>query len=144
MNGWYSHRQLVIASIVCVTMAAFIAISFMQTEMRHYREAIYMEETRKSAEEIRHSAEEARAANASKTSFLSRMSHDIRTPLNGIIGLLQINEKHPDDPGLIESNRKKILVAATASNTIMLAEASAQRFTVLAHQMTARPLPISG
>ena len=40
------------------------------------------------------------------------MSHDIRTPLNGIIGLLQINEKHPDDPGLIESNRKKILVAA--------------------------------
>lgn len=72
------------------------------------------------------------------------MSHDIRTPLNGIIGLLQINEKHPDDPGLIESNRKKILVAATASNTIMLAEASAQRFTVLAHQMTARRLPISG
>ena len=112
VNGWYSRRQLVIASILCVTMAAFIAISFMQTEMRHYREAIYMEETRKSAEEIRHSAEEARAANAAKTSFLSRMSHDIRTPLNGIIGLLQINEKHPDDPGLIESNRKKILVAA--------------------------------
>ena len=51
-------------------------------------------------------------ANAAKTDFLSRMTHDIRTPLNGIIGLLKIDEKHKDDVELINSNREKMLVAA--------------------------------
>lgn len=51
-------------------------------------------------------------ANAAKTNFLSRMTHDIRTPLNGIIGLLKIDEAHPDDQELIESNRKKMMVSA--------------------------------
>ena len=46
----------------------------------------------------------AQAANNAKTSFLSRMSHDIRTPLNGIIGLLKIDEKHWDDEALLKSN----------------------------------------
>ena len=40
------------------------------------------------------------------------MSHDIRTPLNGIIGLLEIDEAHPDDKELVNSNRKKMRVAA--------------------------------
>ena len=40
------------------------------------------------------------------------MSHDIRTPLNGIIGLLKIDELHQDDLQLINSNRRKIQVCA--------------------------------
>ena len=48
----------------------------------------------KSREELRAAKKEAERANAAKTSFLSRMSHDIRTPLNGILGLLQIDEAH--------------------------------------------------
>ena len=56
--------------------------------------------------------EEAERANAAKTSFLSRMSHDIRTPLNGILGLIQINATHEDDKELVRANRKKITVAA--------------------------------
>ena len=57
-------------------------------------------------------AEEASAANAAKTRFLSRMTHDIRTPLNGIIGLLKIDEMHPDDLELIRNNQKKMMVSA--------------------------------
>ena len=56
--------------------------------------------------------EEAQRANAAKTSFLSRMTHDIRTPLNGIIGLLKINDAHQEDWELVRSNRQKMLVAA--------------------------------
>ena len=43
-------------------------------------------------------------ANKSKSDFLSRMSHDMREPLNGIIGLLKIAEKHFDDRGLVLEN----------------------------------------
>ena len=50
---------------------------------------------------------EAEAANRAKTDFLSKMSHDIRTPLNGILGLLEMDERHPEDKKLIEENRGK-------------------------------------
>lgn len=56
--------------------------------------------------------ETEKKANLAKTDFLSRMSHDIRTPLNGIIGLLDIGAKHPNDLNLINLNRKKARVAA--------------------------------
>ncbi len=57
-------------------------------------------------------AQEARLANAAKTNFLSRMTHDIRTPLNGIIGLLNINKAHSDDTALVLQNQEKMLTAA--------------------------------
>ena len=45
----------------------------------------------------RKAQQEAQAASSVKTAFLSRMSHDIRTPLNGIIGILSVNEAHAED-----------------------------------------------
>ncbi len=51
-------------------------------------------------------------ASKAKTNFLNRMSHDIRTPLNGIIGLLQISELHPEDTAALAQDRAKEQVAA--------------------------------
>ena len=51
-------------------------------------------------------------ANQAKSDFLSRMSHDIRTPLNGIIGLLKIDVKHLEDQKLIKENHEKMMVSA--------------------------------
>ena len=51
--------------------------------------------------------EREKKANKSKSDFLSRMSHDMRTPLNGIIGLLQIAERHFDDKDLLLESHKK-------------------------------------
>ena len=56
--------------------------------------------------------ESEKKANKSKSDFLSRMSHDMRTPLNGIIGLLKIAEKHFDDSELVLENFGKMQVAA--------------------------------
>ncbi len=46
---------------------------------------------------LRDAYESARRANAAKTDFLSRMSHDIRTPMNAIIGMTTIAEANLDD-----------------------------------------------
>lgn len=63
-------------------------------------------------QELKKAKEAAERANVAKTSFLSRMSHDIRTPLNGIIGLLKIDEQHADNRELVDANREKIRVSA--------------------------------
>ena len=60
----------------------------------------------------RKAQQEAQAASSAKTAFLSRMSHDIRTPLNGIIGILGVNEAHAEDAEYVSQNRKKARVAA--------------------------------
>lgn len=62
--------------------------------------------------ELQEALSYAQNASVAKTNFLSRMSHDIRTPLNGIIGLLEINENHKDDKELVDANRKKAMIAA--------------------------------
>lgn len=53
-------------------------------------------------------AAEAKHETAMKTRFLSNMSHDIRTPINGILGLLDMAEEFPDDLQMQEKCRKKI------------------------------------
>lgn len=85
---------------------------------QHYREdqlkiqQEYNDRLQIKNEQLEQAVRAADRANLAKTNFLSRMSHDIRTPLNGIIGLLEIDESHPDDLALIHSNRKKMRVAA--------------------------------
>ena len=62
--------------------------------------------------QLEKAVKEAKRANEAKTNFLRRMSHDIRTPLNGILGLLKIDESHFDDPELVKENHKKMEVSA--------------------------------
>lgn len=57
-------------------------------------------------------AQEAYRANMAKTDFLRRMSHDIRTPINGILGMIAIAERCPDDVQKLMNCRKKMKEAA--------------------------------
>lgn len=63
-------------------------------------------------EKLRLSALQAEKASSSKTDFLKRMSHDIRTPLNGIIGMLSIYDRYKDDPVKQKECEEKILHSA--------------------------------
>ena len=65
------------------------------------------------------SATEAKSANKAKTDFLSTMSHDIRTPMNAIIGLTTISEKNIDDKKLVEENLRKISLASNHLLTLI-------------------------
>lgn len=62
--------------------------------------------------ELLKAKQEADRANKAKTEFLMRMSHDIRTPLNGIIGMLDIAKRYPDDFQKREDCRNKIYDSA--------------------------------
>ena len=55
--------------------------------------------------------ERVRRANSAKSEFLSHMSHDLRTPINGILGMLAIQEKSEDDPERQRDCRRKIRVS---------------------------------
>lgn len=55
---------------------------------------------------------EAKRANTAKTEFLSHMSHDIRTPINGILGMLDISEMNAEDQETQKECRGKIRTAA--------------------------------
>lgn len=66
------------------------------------------EKAQKRAEKAR---EEADRANEAKTNFLRRMSHDIRTPINGIRGLVQMSYYYENDPEKLQDCRRKVLGA---------------------------------
>ena len=59
-------------------------------------------------EQLRAIAAEAKRANAAKTNFLRRMSHDIRTPINGIRGVVEIGDHFPNDVAKQAECRQKI------------------------------------
>ncbi len=56
--------------------------------------------------------EKAQRASSAKSEFLSHMSHDIRTPINGILGMLSISEKNPRDMERQRECRAKIRISA--------------------------------
>jgi len=64
------------------------------------------------AKKMRRKNMELEIANQAKSEFLTRMSHDIRTPMNGIIGMLDIADRHTDDPDAVTECHGKIRTAS--------------------------------
>lgn len=75
------------------------------------RRELYREIEEKNVE-LEETALEAKEANAAKTTFLSNMSHDIRTPMNAIVGLSNLMAHDKDDPVKIETYIHKIQIAS--------------------------------
>ncbi len=69
--------------------------------------------------ELEEARDEAIRANRSKSEFLSNMSHDIRTPMNAILGYTMILKKHVTDTEMVENTLDKIEVASNHLNELI-------------------------
>lgn len=61
----------------------------------------------------------AEAASRAKSNFLSGVSHDIRTPLNGILGMARIASEHADDPATVRESMEKLIAAGEQLETLI-------------------------
>ena len=89
-NGWVTMTQKLWGLFISVLTAFIVMIIYLQFKMRRYRDALHEKELEKAVLE-------AKNANEAKTRFLFNMSHDIRTPMNAIIGFSELLEKHIDE-----------------------------------------------
>ena len=71
-----------------------------------------MREELKKQQLLKDALDQAEAANHAKSDFLQTMSHDIRTPMNGIIGMTAIAAAHIDDTERVKDSLQKITVAS--------------------------------
>ncbi len=109
-NLLYALMLYLLTLVVLHIMQWQIKQSYQKKELIAQQQ--YTENLEKKNQQLKEAALAAEKANSAKSMFLSRMSHDIRTPLNGIIGLLNIDEAHFDDTELVRENHKKMLVSA--------------------------------
>lgn len=89
----YRNRIVISAVVICILLTGIVILVW-------------------SLHRAQKEQQKADAANAAKTAFLTRMSHDIRTPLNGILGLIEIEELKDGDMQVARESRAKARVAA--------------------------------
>ena len=68
----------------------------------------FHEKEQQEKERLQIAFEEADAENKAKTEFMNRMSHDIRTPINGIMGMVDIIRKNRNDWEKVDDSLEKI------------------------------------
>ena len=73
----------------------------------------YVEELERDNAELRAALHEAEEANQAKSRFLSNMSHDIRTPMNAIVGMTAIGLSHIDEKARVQDCLNKIQTASS-------------------------------
>ena len=117
-SGWFviqifpkaaSNRMIAEANRLCYMLVAFLIIVWI---IAFVSLIVFYRHQRKQVEKAKEKADEA---NRAKTTFLFNMSHDIRTPMNAIIGYTAMAKKHSDNPqvgdylGKIDVSGKQLL-----------------------------------
>ena len=102
-------------SVISVIFLYFLIFSIFwfwayRTNLAHQKQE--QEKDEKYKAELLSAAKKAEAANEAKTEFLQRMSHDIRTPINGICGVVNMADHYADDMEKQTEYRTKIKEAS--------------------------------
>lgn len=98
-NTWYDNQTQKAKSVI------HRIILFKNTSVFH-------EKDQEEKERLKVAIEEANSVSQAKTDFLNRMSHDIRTPINGIMGMVDITRKYRNDPQKLEECLDKIQLSS--------------------------------
>lgn len=102
-NRYYRINTLLSKDVITGHIFAFVLC----TEITESRRA--EEQAKRALEEA---YEAAKAANRAKTEFLSKMSHDIRTPMNAIIGMTDLAKEYIDDRERVQESLEKITMSS--------------------------------
>ena len=108
-GGWIPRLYQIMCIVISYVFSLLIATVFYLTSSKKHRERQYEAELEKSAEQ-------AKNANEAKTRFLFNMSHDIRTPMNAIVGFSGLLEKNLQN----EKKAKEYLGKIQSSSNFLL------------------------
>ena len=108
----FHNLPLSVASVILLYLSMFGIFWYWsyRTGLAHRKQEQERDEKYKA--ELLIAAKKAEAANAAKTEFLQRMSHDIRTPINGICGMVNMADHYADDMEKQTEYRTKIKEAS--------------------------------
>ena len=93
----FHNLPLSVASVIFLYFLIFSIFWFWAYRTNLTHQKIEQEKDEKYKAELLIAAKKAEAANEAKTEFLQRMSHDIRTPINGICGMVNMADHYADD-----------------------------------------------
>ena len=108
-EGWSPRSYWIMCIVISYVFSLLIATVFYLISSKKHRERQYEAELEKSAEQ-------AKNANEAKTRFLFNMSHDIRTPMNAIVGFSGLLEKNLQN----ERKAKEYLEKIQSSSNLLL------------------------
>ena len=103
VSGMFSDQKV---NDIPVIYATFIDV----TEAVEQKEL--QQQLEKRSQELQAALQAAEVANREKSDFLSRMSHDIRTPMNAIMGMTDIASAHIDTPEKVQDCLRKISLSS--------------------------------
>ena len=112
----FHNLPLSVASVIFLYFLLFSTFWFWTYRTNLMHQKVEQEKDEKYKAELLIAAKKAEAANEAKTEFLQRMSHDIRTPINGICGFVNMADHYADD---IKKQREYRTKVKEASNLLL-------------------------
>lgn len=109
---YFETVAVVVASVLVLYGGAIAATALVRRHAERQRFADLLLQERDYGDKLAKAAREASSANSAKTEFLRRMSHDLRTPINGIRGMVEVGNANADDLQKQTECRSKIWTAS--------------------------------
>lgn len=103
-KDWF-YEQPVFASCIVASFVALILLVIFMIIM-HKQKSDKLKWKKKKMNELQKALDDANQANKVKNQFYSQMSHDMRTPMNGILGIAQLSMKESSVDSLLDGMRK--------------------------------------